>query len=175
MQSSTGFPNDEAGGQAGLDVDFSSDFNISEKAGPPSDHPTPSTLNSSNTSYSLSRGDQPSPPKSQQQPFSINHPQGPISSLNGVNELDMLPEITGTSQFEDVSSLPSQLFASNPEVQIGSTVPESPFNLPSTWNLGDMQSANPGSTGASPSGMGAFDEIQWAQLLNGANWGGWGT
>lgn len=158
-----------------MDMDFSSDFNISEKVGPPSDHPTPSTLNSSNTSYSLSRGDQPSPPKSQQQSFFISAPQGPISSLDDVNELDMLPETTGPNQFGDVSPLASQLFASISEDQGGSTAPESLSHFPSTWNLAGFQSTNTGNTGASPSGMGAFDETQWAQLLSGANWDNWGV
>lgn len=173
MQCFTSSPNNEAGGQHGIGMDFSSDFNVSEKVGPPSDHPTPSTLNSSNTSYSLSRNDQPSPPKPQQQSFLSNTTQGPVSSLDSVNQMDMFPETTGADQPGDISSLASQLFASNSEVQIGSTAPESPFPLPSTWDLGDMQAPNPGNTGASSGGMGAFDETQWAQLLSEANWGNW--
>ena len=95
--------------------------------------------------------------------------------MNNVNQINMGPESTGSNQFDDISSLASQLFSSNPETQIGSSAAEIPFSMSPPWNLRETPAAHPRNTGASPDGIPSFDETQWAQILSGGNWGNWGT
>ena len=123
----------------------------------------------------MQRTDNSSPQRTQQQPFLNNNSQDSFPSLGSVNQMNMAPETTAPNQFDDISSLASQLFASNPETQFSSSAADLPFSMSPSWNSGGTQAPNSSNTGASPGGLGSFDEAQWAQLLNGANWGNWGT
>jgi hypothetical protein len=167
-------PNLEAAGQRIMEMDFSSDMNLSERINPPSDNPTPLTMNSSsNTSYSTSKSDHPSPQKHQQQSFRYNPSQAPASSLRNTNQGNALSDNTPPNQFGDINTLASRLFPTNAEALPSSTAADAPFSMSPSWNLPDAQTPAAGEADATSSGIGSFDETQWAQLLAGANWGTW--
>lgn len=178
----TNSPNDvsqgigEANGQrSGTEMDFS-DLSPGDMV-TASDHPTPSTLNSTNTSYSMARtGDQPSISKSQQpqQPFTHNNhhpPQNPISTMP--NTMD----IPHPSQFGDIPSLTPQHFyttagGSEMPIATGSTATEVPFSMPPTtsWDVGDLQNSQVDNAHHMPE----LSEAQIEKMLSGQGLGSWG-
>lgn len=176
MQGFTNSPNNyspdlETTGQRVTEMDFSSDFSVSERINPSSGHPTPSTMNSStNTSY-FSKGDQPSPQKFQQQSFLNNRGQAP--ALGNPCQIDTLMENVASNHVGDVNALASQPFPANPEGPLISAAPDAPFPMSTSWNLPDAQTSTAPNAGTTAGGEGSFDETQWAQLLAGANWGTW--
>lgn len=179
MEGVTNSPNNhspdlEMTGQRVMEMDFASDFSVSERINASSDHPTPSTMNSSsNTTYSFPKGDQPSPPKTQQQSFLNTPGQAPASSLGSAGQIDALLQNIGPNDIGDIHGLASQAFPANAEVPLRSAAPDAPFPMSTSWNLPDAQTSTASNAGVPAGGIGPFDETQWAQLLAGANWGAW--
>ncbi|KAJ5086633.1 hypothetical protein NUU61_007940 [Penicillium alfredii] len=157
-----------------VDMDFSPDFGLSDRNNPPSDHPTPSTLNSSsNTSYSMSGADNPSP--GQKQKSSLKHPgQGLHTAFDKANLVH--PSSPGeSSQAPNMSSLSGQLYPNSSSSPLGTTEANS-IPTPSTWEL---PTSNPEMTsmGFSNLNVDSLNEAQWTQILNangtGNGWGNW--
>lgn len=135
-----------------VDMDFSPDF-LGER-NPPSDHPTPSTLNSSsNTSYSISGTDNPSPGKKQ-------HNSGTTHSGQSSGAIHISPTSTESPQIPDMNTRPGQASA---------------FDIPPAWDLptpnADMSNVDFNVN------MNSLSEAQWAQILNNnagaAGWDSW--
>ncbi|KAJ5935424.1 hypothetical protein N7466_004971 [Penicillium verhagenii] len=134
-----------------IDMDFSPDF-LGER-NPPSDHPTPSTLNSSsNTSYSISGTDNPSPGKKQQN-------SGITHSGQGSGPIHISPTSTESPQIPDITR----------------SGPTSAFDIPPAWDLptpnSDLSNVDFNVN------MNSLSEAQWAQILNNnggpAGWDSW--
>ncbi|KAJ5564823.1 hypothetical protein N7513_001065 [Penicillium frequentans] len=124
-----------------VDMDFSPDF-LGER-NPPSDHPTPSTLNSSsNTSYSISGTDNPSPGKKQQN-------MGMAQSGQSSGTIHISPTSTESPQIPDINMRPGQANA---------------FDIPPAW---DLPTPNPDLSNVDFNvNMNSLSEAQWAQILN---------
>ncbi|KAJ5777991.1 Transcription factor [Penicillium odoratum] len=136
-----------------VDMDFSTEFSLGER-NPPSDHPTPSTLNSSsNTSYSISGNDNPSPGKKQ-------HTSGTTYSGQGSNTIHISPAGTGPPQIQDMNTRSG---------------PASAFSIPPAWDL-PTPSSDLNNVDFNVN-VDSLSEAQWAQLLhnNGAaaGWDSW--
>lgn len=132
-----------------VDMDFSPDF-LGER-NPPSDHPTPSTLNSSsNTSYSISGTDNPSPVKKQQN-------SGTAHSGQSSGAIHISPTSTESPQIPDMNTRPGQTHA---------------FEMPPAW---DLPTPNPDMSNVDFNlNVNSLSEAQWAQILNNnANATGW--
>lgn len=159
---------------------FSNDSNNNHRT--PSDHPTPSTLDSS-SSASYPR---PGPPISQQPsstiPTAANttttttttaQAQAPINPLG----LGISSPATITGNNSGPSSIAGQLYQNNPGTApfYPGGGPEASFTMPSppTWDFTTTQ-ANMSSPGnMTPGTTGPFNESQLEQLLSGANWDAW--
>lgn len=156
---------------SGETMDFSPDLNLGER-NPPSDHPTPSTMNSSsNTSYALSGGDNSSPGKRQ------NATHGVTSSFERVRPVHISPTETDSPPMPDASTLSGQTYPNIATGSLGVTGAPPAFSMPSAW---DMPAANPAMSSNVDYGninVNAFSEAQWDQLLNGAGdvagWENW--
>lgn len=157
-----------------MDMDYSPDFGLGER-NPPSDHPTPSTLNSSsNTSYTMSGVDNPSPPKKQQK-------QGGVySNLHGNSSFEKIqpthnPTTTEPPHIPDMTSIPGKAYSTNLNGSSGTTG-SGAFSVPAVW---DMPTPNPDMSNVDLNvNMDSLNDAQWAQLLNnhadGSNgWDNW--
>jgi hypothetical protein len=158
------------GGIVDVDMDFPTDFGLGER-NPPSDHPTPSTLNSSsNTSYSLSGVDNPSPGKKQHMTAA-----SPATSFDKVNSAHIPPSTTATSRVPDMGSMAGQIYP-NSTGSMGTTGAPNAFPMASTW---DVPTPNPAVNNVDFGNVNVdgLNEAQWAQILNnsgsGAGWGEW--
>lgn len=155
---------------------FTSDNNNNNHNRTPSDHPTPSTLNSSsNASYPRT-----DPPISQQPPSTAptaaaaattttTQAQTPISPL-GISS-----SATATGSNSGPSSIAGQLYENNPGTPFYTGGFETSFTMPSppTWDFATTQ-ANVSSPGNMALGTaGPFNEAQLEQLLSGTNWDAW--
>ncbi|KAJ5823304.1 Transcription factor [Penicillium robsamsonii] len=159
---------DQAGPPPGaiidMDMDFPPDFgNLSDRNNPPSDHPTPSTLNSSsNTSYSINGADDPSPGNKHQKTNPVYPSQGSAPSFDKANP-NMMPR--GNPQATDLGSMTGRFYPSSSDSPTLPTGASGIFSVPSAW---DLPTPNP-ETGNGDFGnlnMDTFSESQWAQLLN---------
>jgi hypothetical protein len=160
-----------------LDMDFSPDFGtLSERNNPPSDHPTPSTLNSSsNTSYSMNGVDNPSPGKQQPKTGPTYPSQGSTQSFEKLNAMHMPPGDI-TSQPPDLNSLLARAYQSSSGSPAMPTDTSNPFSMPPVWDI-PTPNQDMGSADFSNLNVGALSESQWAQILgeNGAppSWESW--
>ncbi|KXG50787.1 Transcription factor [Penicillium griseofulvum] len=149
-----------------MDMDFPPDFgNLSDKNNPPSDHPTPSTMNSSsNTSYSISGADDPSPGNKHQKTNSVYPSQGSAPSFDKVNP-NIMSQGNPNPQATDLGSMAGQFYpnsSGSPSLPTGAS---GIFSIPSAW---DLPNPDP-ETGNEDFGnlnMDTFSEAQWAQMLN---------
>ena len=147
-----------------MDMDFSPDFgNLSDRNNPPSDHPTPSTLNSSsNTSYSLT-GAEDAPPGTKKQK-STNHPnQGSGLPFDKLNSIHMPSEIPNP-QAAGMNSMNARFYPSSSGSPVIPTDPSTAFSAPPTWGLPD-QMPQMGNLDLGNLSMENFSESQWAQIL----------
>lgn len=155
---------------SGDDMDFSPDLGLGER-NPPSDHPTPSTLNSSsNTSYSISGVDNPSPGKKQKPP------QGTTSSFERVQPVHISPTKTEAPPMPDLGNLSGQTYPNSTTSSLGATGAPPAFSMPSAW---DMPAANPAMSNVDFDNVNvdSMSEAQWAQILSDtggvAGWTSW--
>lgn len=142
-----------------LDMDFSSDFgNLSDRNNPPSDHPTPSTLNSSShTSYSLTGAEDPQ--LGTKQNSSSNYPsQGSGLSFDKTNSTHMPVSSVGMGSMGSRIHPGSSGSPSMPTESSGS------FAMPPGWDF-TSQTPAVGNTNLGELNMEAFTESQWAQIL----------
>lgn len=158
------------GGTVDVDMDFSPDFGLGER-NPPSDHPTPSTLNSSsNTSYSMSGADNQSPGKKQQKSAPSS-----ATSTDKTHSGHISRSTTEAPQVPDLSSLMGQVYP-NSTGSMGTTGASNAFSMSSSW---DMPTPNSALNNMDFGNMNvdSLSEAQWAQLLNnsgnGAGWDDW--
>lgn len=160
-----------------VDMDFSPDFGGPNDRNPPSDHPTPSTLNSSsNTSYSMSGVDNPSPGKKQQSSATSQQPQSSVTSFDNMHSIHISPTGTDSPAIPDMGSFTGQMFSSRSNNSLDNTgtsraYPEAPgWDMPtSTPNLGNID--------LNTLQFDSLSEAQWAQILDdngsGARWENW--
>lgn len=151
------------GGSVDVDMDFSPEFGLAER-NPPSDHPTPSTLNSSsNASYSMTGADNPSPGK-KQKPTQLA-----TSSFEKIHTIHVSPSTTGSPPMPD-------MFYPNPPVSLGATGAPPAFSMASSWNMPTSAPAM-GNVDFGNVNVDSLSEAQWAQILNnsgnGAGWENW--
>ncbi|KAJ9234881.1 transcriptional regulator family: Fungal Specific TF [Paecilomyces variotii] len=155
------------------DMDVSSDMSVSDRNQPSSDHPTPSTQNSSsNTSYGVSGADYPSPQKHQRSSTTASN-MHPNSSVDpSVRNIAMPSD--NQSYLTEVSSSVNY-FAPDGGNAGGLTGSENPFAMPAAWdyplNQGSPENIEVvgGMSGMTPT------ESQWTQMLEGASWENWRT
>lgn len=157
-----------AGPRMNADMDVSPDMSASDRNHPPSDQPTPSTQNSSsNTSFTPSGTDYPSPQK---------HQQRHSSTTNSSNSMNQIPMSSNNhSYLEDVSSS-AHYFTSDSANPDGAVGAENPFSMPAAWDYptGQTPSDNIEAVIGGMSGM-TPTESQWAQMLEGSSWENWRT
>jgi hypothetical protein len=148
-----------------MDMDFSPEFgNLSDRNNPPSDHPTPSTLNSSsNTSYSLTGADDPSP-GTKQQKSSSNYPSQESSiSFDKLNSIPMPPGGLNP-QAAGMNPMGGRFYSSTSGGPSMTTEASNTFSMASAWDLPNQTPAmNNADLGAL--NMESFSESQWAQIL----------
>lgn len=164
------------------EMGFSPDFgNLSDRNNPPSDHPTPSTLNSSsNTSYSITGADD-APPANKQQKTNSMYPSevsGP--SFDKVNPSHMSQGATSAEAI-DMASMAGRFYPNTSGDPSVPTDASNMFSIPSAW---DLPTPNPEARNADFSNlnMESFSESQWSQMLGNqimgesgtnAGWGNW--
>ncbi|GAD99366.1 hypothetical protein PVAR5_8081 [Paecilomyces variotii No. 5] len=154
------------------DMDVSPDASVSDRNFPPSDQPTPSTQNSSNTSYGASGTDYPSPQKHQHSSTTtssnIRLNSSADSSLGNIqmssNNQSYLTEMSSSVNYFDPDG------GNNG----GSTGAGNPFSMPAAWDFPNQDNPDNvevvgGMTGMTPT------ESQWTQMLEGATWENWRT
>lgn len=162
-----------------IDMDGAPNFSLGNTNNNlPSDHPSPSTIDSSsNTSYQ--RTSHPSPQKSQQQPSTTQVPLNPMdissaaaTATGGGN--------TDPNQFNDPSSLARQLSSHHPETPFYSTGADATsfsISSPSAWDFtnppAQAQSSVPNPGGMTPGTTAPFSEAQLAQFLSATSWDAW--
>jgi hypothetical protein len=149
-----------------MDMDFPPDFgNLSDRNNPPSDHPTPSTLNSSsNTSYSINGADDPPPGNKNQKTSSVYQSQASGPSFDKVNS-NVMAQGDTNPQATDLGSMAGQFYPSSSDSPSAAAGASGIFSMPSAW---DLPAPNP-ETGNEDFGslnMETFSESQWAQMLN---------
>lgn len=149
-----------------VDMDFPTDFgNLSDRNNPPSDHPTPSTLNSSsNTSYSINGADNPSPGSNNQTMNSGYPNQASAASFDKTNR-NIMPQGNTNPQVTDLGSMAGRFYPNSSDSPSVGTGASGIFSMPSAW---DLPAPNP-ETGNGSYGslnMETFSESQWAQMLN---------
>lgn len=159
-----------------IDMDFPSEFGLGDR-NPPSDHPTPSTLNSSsNTSYSISGLDNQSPGQNQQK-FTAASKQGPGVGFDKAQSVHISPTTSGSPQIPEMGAMGAQSFSTN------TTSPLAPgsgnaFNVSSGWDMGtpnaDIHNVDFSGVNMDTGNMDTLTDAQWVQLLNNAsNTSGW--
>lgn len=158
-----------------MDMDFSPDFGGLGDRNPPSDHPTPSTLNSSsNTSYSMSGIDNPSPGKKQQSSASTQQSQS--SAFDNVHSVHISPVSTESPAIPDLSSFAGHMYSSRSNTSLGDTSSGRTYPETPGW---DMSATNPSLSNVDLSSLNvdALSEAQWAQILenngSGPGWENW--
>ncbi|KAJ5679427.1 hypothetical protein N7462_007671 [Penicillium macrosclerotiorum] len=155
-----------------VDMEFSPDFGLGDR-NPPSDHPTPSTLNSSsNTSYSISGTDNPSPDK-KPKTSSAYPSQSSATSFDKVHSAHISPATAESSQVPDMSSLSGQVYATSTASPLGATAAANAFALPAGWDLPTPNSGNPTSIDFNNLNVESLSDAQWAQILNNGVSNGW--
>lgn len=149
-----------------MDMDFPTDFgNLSDRNNPPSDHPTPSTLNSSsNTSYSVNGADNPSPGSNNKATNSGYPSQASAASFDKVNR-NIMPQGNTNPQVTDLGSMAGRFYPNSSDSPSVGTGASGIFSMPSAW---DLPTPNPETGNGSFDGlnMETFSESQWAQMLN---------
>lgn len=163
-------PQMDQGGQPGaiidMDMDFPTDFgNLSDRNNPPSDHPTPSTLNSSsNTSYSINGADNPSPGSNNKATSSGYPIQASAASFDKANR-NIMPQGNINPQVADLGSMAGRFYPNSSDSPSVGTGASGIFSMPSAW---DLPTPNPetGNGGFGSLNMETFSESQWAQMLN---------
>lgn len=149
-----------------MDMDFPPDFgNLSDRNNPPSDHPTPSTLNSSsNTSYSINGADDPPPPNKHQKTNSVYPSQGSAPSFDNVNP-NIMPQGNTNSQVTDLGSMSGRFYPNSSDSPSVSAEASGIFSMPSAW---DLPTSNPEAVNEDFGNlnMETFSESQWAQMLS---------
>lgn len=169
--------NSDAIGQGGIvdmDMDFSPDFG-GLGGNPPSDHPTPSTLNSSsNTSYSMSGLDNPSPGKKQQSSASTQQSQS--SAFDNIHSVHISPVSTESPAMPDLGSFAGNMYSNRSNTSLGDTNSARAYPDTPGW---DMSATNPSLSNVDLSSLNvdALSEAQWAQILenngSGPGWENW--
>ncbi|KAJ5732677.1 Transcription factor [Penicillium malachiteum] len=155
-----------------VDMEYSPDFGIGER-NPPSDHPTPSTLNSSsNTSYSMSANDNPSPGRKHQKIGTANSGLSSSTSFEKIQSTFISPTNTESPQMPDMSTMPGQGYPANTSGPTATTGPASAFSIPAGW---DMSTPNPDLSNLDLNvNVDSLSDAQWAQILNNqGNASGW--
>jgi hypothetical protein len=157
-------------GVVDVDMDFSPDFGLSER-NPPSDHPTPSTLNSSsNTSYSISGAENPSPGKKHQKSTTSS-----ATSFDKVNTIHISPSTTESPQIPDMSAMAGQVYP-NSTSSMGASNASNAFNMTSQWDM-PTPSSILNNVDFGNVNVDSLSEAQWAQILNnsgnGTGWADW--
>lgn len=159
-----------------VDMEFTSDIS-SDKHHMASDHPTPSTLSSSNTSYS--KCDQQSPQTTQEPShWGLNGQvaAGSGSLLNNVGQ-----PVHSSSDKNGSPSFTASFFGgggSGPIPSFDSPGLSLPFSLPTDWNyLVNNQTLNTDGVAATGSDadtnpLASINEAQWAQLFQATEWDG---
>ncbi|KOS46550.1 hypothetical protein ACN38_g2501 [Penicillium nordicum] len=149
-----------------VDMDFPTDFgNLSDRNNPPSDHPTPSTLNSSsNTSYSINGADNPSP-GSNNQTINSGYPnQASAASFDKTNR-NIMPQGNTNPQVTDLGSMAGRFYPNSSDSPSVGTGASGIFSMPSAWDL-PTQNPETGNGSYGSLNMETFSESQWAQMLN---------
>ncbi|OQE43566.1 hypothetical protein PENCOP_c003G04093 [Penicillium coprophilum] len=149
-----------------MDMDFPPDFgNLSDKTNPPSDHPTPSTLNSSsNTPYSINGAEDLSPANKQQKTNSVYPSQGSARSFDKINPT-IMPQGNTNPQATDLGSMAGRFYSSSSVSPSLPTGASGIFSMPSAWDL-PTQNQETGNEDFGNLNMDTFSESQWAQMLN---------
>ncbi|KAJ5570163.1 uncharacterized protein N7459_009593 [Penicillium hispanicum] len=170
----------DTNGQSGIveiDMDYSPDFGLGGNL--PSDHPTPSTLNSSsNTSYSMSGLDNPSPGRKQQKSSSIHPGSGPVAAaaFEQAQSVHISPANTESPRVPDMMAMPGHIYPGNSDSPLAATGPPNAFSMPAGWDL-STPSAEMSNVDFSNATVDNLSEAQWAQILNNngneASWEGW--
>ncbi|KAJ5380272.1 uncharacterized protein N7496_002700 [Penicillium cataractarum] len=161
-----------AGGVIDGDMDFSPDFGLGER-NPPSDHPTPSTLNSSsNTSYSMSGIDNPSPGKKQPNTTSTYPSSSSATSVDKAHSVQISPVTTESSHILDMGSIAGQAYPSSSAGPMGAAGAANVFNLSNRWDM-PTPSQDLSNLDFENVNVEAFSDAQWAQILNTENGPGW--
>lgn len=154
------------------DMDFSPDFGLGER-NPPSDHPTPSTLNSSsNTSYSMSGIDNPSPGKKQPNTTSTYQSSSSVTSVDKTNSAQISPVTTDSAQIVDLNSIAGQVYPANSAGPMGGTGSANIFNMANRWEM-PTQGQDLSNLDFANVNADVFSDAQWAQILNTENGAGW--
>ena len=161
-----------------IDMGGAPNFNLNNN--PQSDHPSPSTIDSSsNTSYQ--RTGHPSPQKSQQQASTTQVPLNPLD-ISSTVATGGSGGNTEPNQFNDPSSLARQLSSNHPEAPFYSTGADTTsfsISSPPAWDFTNPQAqaqaqssvSNPG--GMTPGTTVPFSEAQLAQILSATSWDAW--
>ncbi|KAJ5089500.1 hypothetical protein N7532_008184 [Penicillium argentinense] len=166
------------GGIVDIDMDFSPDFSGLGERNPPSDHPTPSTLNSSsNTSYSMTGVDNPSPENKQQSTASTQHSQTSTTSFDKVRSVHISPESTESPLIPDMNSFAGQMFSntnrSSGPLDYGNS---NEFSMRPGWDM-STPSSSLANVDLGDLNVNSLSETQWAQILenngSGAGWENW--
>ncbi|KAJ6171068.1 Transcription factor [Penicillium chermesinum] len=145
-------------------MDFPADFGLGER-NPPSDHPTPSTLNSSsNTSYAISGFDDPSPDRNPQKTTAGQSKQGLGTVFDKNQPVHISPQAQGGQSYPTNTTGP---------LTAGSG---SAFNMPSVWDM-PTPSADISNVDFGGVNVDGLSDAQWAQILsssgNAAGWDSW--
>lgn len=153
-----------------VDMDFSPDFGLGGR-NPPSDHPTPSTLNSSsNTSYSISGADNASPGKKHQKTTTSS-----ATSSERVNSVHNSSSTTESPQIPNMSAMSGEVFP-NSTGSMGNTAAANAFVMTSQWDMPTPISAM-NNVDFGNVNVDSLSEAQWAQILNnsgnGSGWADW--
>ncbi|KAJ5217321.1 hypothetical protein N7468_010329 [Penicillium chermesinum] len=169
-QNTAGYANSNGSlGATDIDMDFPADFGLGER-NPPSDHPTPSTLNSSsNTSYAISGFDDPSPDRNPQKTTAGQSKQGLGTVFDKNQPVHISPASSGSPQ------IGGQSYPTNTTgpLTAGSG---SAFNMPSVWDM-PTPSADISNVDFGGVNVDGLSDAQWAQILsssgNAAGWDSW--
>ncbi|KAJ5280986.1 hypothetical protein N7478_006358 [Penicillium angulare] len=157
-----------------IEMEHSPDFGLGER-NPPSDHPTPSTMNSSsNTSYSISGTENPSPGKKQQNSGPA-HTGLNSTSFENIQSAHISSTKTDSPPIPGMTTMPGQSYSASTNGSSGTTGPASGFSFPPGWEVptpsSDMNTMDLNLN------VDSLSESQWAQIFsnNGtaAGWENW--
>ncbi|KAJ5482656.1 hypothetical protein N7539_006102 [Penicillium diatomitis] len=164
----------DGSGQGTLDgdMDFSPDFGHSDR-NPPSDHPTPSTLNSSsNTSYAVTGAENPSPGKRHASTSSLYQPQPSAITMNKPESAQISPITADGTQAIDMSSLAGQAYTAGPIDALGAAGLPDIYNTANRW---DITNTCQGISNLDYDvvNLDTFVDAEWAQTMVAQNLNGW--
>lgn len=159
-----------------MDMDFSPDFGGLGDRNPPSDHPTPSTLNSSsNTSYSISGMDNPSPGKKHQKSAPTQETQSG-TSFDKIHSVHISPTSTESPAIPDMSSFSGQMYSNRSNNPAGDAGATRTYSQTPGWEL-PASNSNMSHVDLGSLNVDSLSETQWAQILDdegsGAGWDNW--